>query len=136
MKKKKNVTEMSFCNVTLRRWTLYKNESQITRNAGSIINFQGASLTSYKVTHMWIIVSIDILLTVSLEETVEDKLYPSQYLLVQVNNGNAITMCEVCSKLTVKTPERRDWCCSGVFVVNFEQSSQIVLVFPLLTLNN
>ena len=35
-------------------------------------------------------------------------------------------MCEICSKLTIKTPERRR---SGVL------SSLIVLVFPLLTLN-
>ena len=39
-------------------------------------------------------------------------------------------MCEICSKLTIKTPEQR----SGVFVVNFEQISYIVLVFPLLIL--
>ena len=27
--------------------------------------------------------------------------------------------CEICSKLTIKTPERRQWR-SGVFIVNFE----------------
>ena len=41
-------------------------------------------------------------------------------------------MCEVCSKLAIKTPERRHLC--RVFI-NFEQISHIVLVFPLLTLN-
>ena len=44
-------------------------------------------------------------------------------------------MCEICLKLTVKTPERRHRCCPGGFIVNFEQISQIVLVFPLLTLD-
>ena len=39
-------------------------------------------------------------------------------------------MCEICLKLTIKTPERR-----GVFMFNFEQISHIVLVFSLLTLN-
>ena len=29
-------------------------------------------------------------------------------------------MCEICSKLTVKTPERGHWRPSGVFIVNFE----------------
>ena len=27
--------------------------------------------------------------------------------LFKVNNGNTKTMCEICSKLTIKTPERR-----------------------------
>ena len=39
------------------------------------------------------------------------------------------------SKLTVKTPERRQWCLSGVFIVNFEHISQLILVFLLLLLN-
>ena len=30
-------------------------------------------------------------------------------------------VCEICSKLAIKTPERRHWCCSGVFIVNFKQ---------------
>ena len=30
-------------------------------------------------------------------------------------------MCEICSKLTIKTPERPYWRRSGVFIVNFEQ---------------
>ena len=59
-------------------------------------------------------------------------------------------MCEICSKLTIKTPERRHLHRSGIFIVNFEQISRrrfgvfivifeqishIVLVFLLLTLN-
>ena len=40
-----------------------------------------------------------------------------------------------CSKLTIKTTERRQWHLSGVFIVNFEHISYIVLVFLLLTLN-
>ena len=42
---------------------------------------------------------------------------------------------EICSKL-IKTPERRQWRRSGVFIVNFEQISHLVLVFLLLTLNS
>ena len=30
-------------------------------------------------------------------------------------------MCEICSKLTIKTPERRHSRRYGVFIVNFEQ---------------
>ena len=39
------------------------------------------------------------------------------------------------SKLTIKTPGRRHWRRSGVFIVNFERISHLVLVFLLLTLN-
>ena len=40
----------------------------------------------------------------------------------------------MCSKLTVKTPKRRQ-CRSGVFIVNFEHISYLFLAFQLLTLN-
>ena len=33
---------------------------------------------------------------------------------------NTRTRCEMCSKVTIKTPERRLWRRSGVFIVNFE----------------
>ena len=39
------------------------------------------------------------------------------------------------SKLTIKTPERRRWRRSGVFIGNFEHISHLILVFLLLTLN-
>ena len=38
-------------------------------------------------------------------------------------------------KLTIKKAERRHWCRSGVFIINFEYILQLVLVFLLLTLN-
>ena len=44
-------------------------------------------------------------------------------------------MCEICSKLTIKTPQRRQWRLSDVFIINFEQISHIVVVFPLFPLN-
>ena len=43
-------------------------------------------------------------------------------------------MCEISSKLIIKTSKRRQWHLSGVFNVNFEQISDIVFAFPLLTL--
>ena len=104
--RKKTSQKCLFCNVALRRWTLYKNESQITRNAGSIINFQGASLTSDKVTHMWIIVSIDILLTVSLEEIAHSKF---------ICKTNFIPVSIYLSKSTMETPEQ---CVKSVKVNN------------------
>ena len=32
-------------------------------------------------------------------------------------------MCEICSKLTIKTSKQRHWRRSGVLIVNFEQIS-------------
>ena len=54
---------------------------------------------------------------------------------VKANNGNTFTMYEICSKLTIRTPEENHWHRSGVFTVNSEQISYIVLVFLMLTLN-
>ena len=60
--------------------------------------------------------------------------FPAIYLL-KVNNRSTRTRCEICSKLTIKTPERGQWRLSGVFNVNFEHISHLVLVLLLLTLN-
>ena len=43
--------------------------------------------------------------------------------------------CEICSKITIKTPERSQSRRSGVFIVNFEHISHLFLAFLLLTLN-
>ena len=53
---------------------------------------------------------------------------------LKVNNRNTKTRCEICSKFKIKTPERRHCRRSGVFIVNFEYISHLVLVFLLLTL--
>ena len=55
--------------------------------------------------------------------------------LFKVNNRNTRKRCETCSKLTIKTTERRQWSCSGVFIVNFEYIWHLFLLFLLLTLN-
>ena len=51
------------------------------------------------------------------------------------DNRNTRTKGKICSKLTIKTPERRHWRRSGVFIVNFEHISYLVLVFLLSTLS-
>ena len=58
---------------------------------------------------------------------------PAGYYMFKVSNRNIKSWCEICSKLTIKTPERRHWSHSGVFIVNFEHISH--LVFLMLTLN-
>ena len=57
--------------------------------------------------------------------------FPAGNYMFKVNNKNTRTSCEICSKLTIKTPER--WR-SGVFIVNFEHVSHLVQLFSLLTL--
>ena len=51
-------------------------------------------------------------------------LYPENTDLLKANNWNTAKRFEICSKLTKKTPERHQWCRSGVFIVNFEHISQ------------
>ena len=60
---------------------------------------------------------------------------PAGIYLFKVNNRNTRTRCEICSKLTIKTPERRQWRRSGIFIGNFEHISHLVLVFIVLILN-
>ena len=50
---------------------------------------------------------------------------PAGKYMIKISNRNSRTMCEICSKLTKRTPERRH---SGVFIVNFEHISRLVLV--------
>ena len=47
--------------------------------------------------------------------------YPADNYMSKVNNRNTRTRCEICSTLTLKIPERRQWRRSGVSIVNFEQ---------------
>ena len=61
--------------------------------------------------------------------------FPAGINLLKVNKRNTRTRCEICSKLTKNTPEQRQWRRSGVFIVNSEHASHLVLVFLILTLN-
>ena len=60
--------------------------------------------------------------------------YPANINLFKANNRNTRTKCEICSKLTIKTPEWRQSLRSSVFIVNFEHISHFLLVFLLLFL--
>ena len=63
----------------------------------------------------------------------KNRIRPGGICMFKVNNRNTRARCEICSKLTIKTPERRQWRRSSVFTVNFEHISHLVLVFLLLT---
>ena len=60
---------------------------------------------------------------------------PTGIYLLKVNNRNTRARSEICSGLAIKIPERRQWRRSGIFIVNFEHISHLVLVFLLLALN-
>ena len=47
---------------------------------------------------------------------------------ITCSNRNTRTRCEIYSEFTIKTTERREWCRSGVFIVNFDYISRLVLV--------
>ena len=53
--------------------------------------------------------------------------------MFKVNNRN--TRCWICSKLTIKTPERGQWRHSAVFIINYKHTLQLFLMFLFLTLN-
>ena len=64
-------------------------------------------------------------------------LFPANIYLFKVSNRNTRERCEICSKLTIKSPERRQWrdaTFSKVAGFSFEHISHFVLVFLLLTL--
>ena len=48
---------------------------------------------------------------------------PARICMFKVNNENTKAICEICSKLTIKMPERRYWRLSAGFIANFEQKS-------------
>ena len=50
--------------------------------------------------------------------------YPGRIYLLKVNNGNTRALSETCSKLTMKSSERRQWCCSG----NFTHCSDVSII--------
>ena len=43
---------------------------------------------------------------------------PANIYMFKVNNRNTTKRCEICPKLTIKTPEQRQLCHSGVLIVN------------------
>ena len=57
--------------------------------------------------------------------------FPAGNYMFKVKNKNSRIRCKVCSKLIMKIPERRHWHGSGVFIINSEHISHLVLVFLL-----
>ena len=55
-------------------------------------------------------------------------LTPASIYLLKVKTTEVLEQDMKYSKITIKTPERRHWSCSGVFIVNFEHISHLLLV--------
>ena len=60
--------------------------------------------------------------------------FPDNIYLFKLNNRNSTERCDICSKLTIKKPERHQSCFSWVFIVKFKQISYLFLLLLLLTL--
>ena len=62
-----------------------------------------------------------------------DEPLTSSIYVLKVNKRKTRTKYEICSKLTLKTPERHYWRRSGVFIVNAERISLLLLLLLLST---
>ena len=60
---------------------------------------------------------------------------PAGIYLLKVNNRDTRARCEICSKLRIKIPKRWQLRRFGIFIVNFEHISHLLLVLLLSTLN-
>ena len=67
-----------------------------------------------------------------LQENIRTKFSLTNINMPKVNKRNTsgkCKMCEICSKLTIKTAERRKWRLSGICIANFKHISHLFLVF-------
>ena len=112
----------------------------------SVLIGLGLQVNRHRASHLWMLFwkfskfDLNILSVKHLWTAVSEMLWyyrnklfffiilPSIYLL-KVNNKNTRARSEICSKLTIKTPDRLQWRRSGVFIVIFEHVSHLVLVF-------
>ena len=80
-------------------------------------------------TNLSISVSLKLIVQLSRPDLKLKTIYTTNIYLFKVNNRNT---GEIRSKLTIKTPKRRCWHRSGVFIVNFEHNLHVfirVLIF-------
>ena len=80
-------------------------------------------------TNLSISVSLKLIVQLSRPDLKLKTIYTTNIYLFKVNNRNT---GEIRSKLTIKTPKRRCWRRSGVFIVNFEHNLHVfirVLIF-------
>ena len=68
-----------------------------------------------------------LFLLLTLNKWMLARLNPGGIYLLKVNSGSTRTVFEICSKLTIKTPERRHWRCYGVFIEQVNAGQVVTL---------
>ena len=82
-------------------------------------------VVSCKVSENMLEILVYVILRAKITETASEKqkigfllrTFPVAVYLLKVNYRNTRTKCEICSKFTTKTPDRRHRCRPGVFIV-------------------
>ena len=96
------------------------------------LNFENLPLRNLYYVHVLYDLAFEIL---SINRVINVVQNIAANYIFKVNNRNTRARCEICSKLTIKTPEPRQWRGSSVLIVNFEHISHLVQVLLLLTLS-
>ena len=140
----RNVVWWAFRKLCVEEW-LFNVVQSMYRNARNRVRVNGSFSDDFLVqvglrrgSVLSPLLSIIMLETISREIRISRRTALSQpafTCLKLIEARSTRTRCEICSKLTMKIPERRQWRRSGIFIVNFEHISHLVLVFLLLILN-
>ena len=120
-----------FCKKVFSKLSQYSQESTYAR-VSLLIKLQAQTATIAKKEALALVFSCESC-EILRPPFLKEHLLPAGNYMLKVNNRNTRTRCEICSKLTIKTPERRHWRRFGVFLVNFEHISHLFLMFLLLT---
>ena len=97
--------------------SILKNFAKFTRKHVSESRFFPVKLAkNFKNTYL--IKHLRLLLLYFVGALVLNGCYPANIYLFKVNNRSTTKKCQIYSKLTIKTPKGRQWCRSGVFIVN------------------
>ena len=116
-------------------WYPFRNKENVKWNLPLLLNIIINKLQNFK-DQLYVTVSIITYRVIYLSRWELIPAIPASFhYLLRINDRNTTTRCQICSKLTIKTPKGRQWRRSSVFMVSFEHVSQLALVFLLLTLN-
>ena len=142
----RNVVWWAFRKLCVEEW-LFNVVQSMYRNARNRVRVNGSFSDDFLVqvglrrgSVLSPLLSIIMLETISREIRISRRTALSQpafTCLKLIEARSTRTRCEICSKLTMKIPERCHWR-PGIFIVNFvnfEHISHLVLVFLLLILN-
>ena len=118
---------------TLKRKSNVGGVNSVTMSHAKLINqiYANDKVISYFL-HCWIVKLTFLAFIKGINSVIQ---YSVNIYLFKVNNRNIGKRCQICSKLTTKTIEWRQWRLSGSFIVNFGHISHAFLELLLLALN-